>query len=96
MFPNTFWNKSDLFFGENFPKKCGQNLINFVRILTQNHFSYNHLTNMILALSVGIAAVTLAILYTMFEIQINITSLEKMDNILSKRLKAFTHEKEKA
>ncbi|NBB31368.1 hypothetical protein [Cellulophaga sp. BC115SP] len=51
---------------------------------------------MILALSVGIAAVTLAILYTMFEIQINITSLEKMDNILSKRLKAFIHEKEKA
>jgi hypothetical protein len=51
---------------------------------------HNHFTNMILALSVGIATVALAILYTMFEIQINITSLEKMDNILSKRLKAFT------
>lgn len=51
---------------------------------------------MILALSVGIAAVTLAILYTMFEIQINITSLEKMDHILSRKLKAFRHEKEKA
>jgi hypothetical protein len=39
---------------------------------------------MILVLSIGIAVVTLAILYTMFEIQINITSLEKMDHILSK------------
>ena len=51
---------------------------------------------MILVLSIGIAVVTLAILYTMFEIQINITSLEKMDNILSRKLKAFAHEKEKA
>jgi cell division protein FtsL len=45
---------------------------------------------MILVLSIGIAVVTLAILYTMFEIQINITSLEYS----FEKLKA--HEKEKA
>ncbi len=49
---------------------------------------------MILALSIGIAIVTLAILYTMFAIQVKITSLEKMGNVLSKKLKAFAHEKE--